>query len=152
MAWTSLTFAYGSVLTSAKMTQMYDNFAAMAAGAAGAPSITRAALDSSSTIGDATGTTRAVGTNNTQLATTAFVQAAEFVNNDVGSLAVGEMTLLKNNGSTVADGATIAGSSLLGGKFVGGTWNNGSAPSGTWRNISGASVNLNDIATFQRIA
>lgn len=40
MAWTNLTFAYGSVLTSAKMTQMYDNFSALATGASGAPTIT----------------------------------------------------------------------------------------------------------------
>lgn len=40
MAWTSLTFSYGAILTSAQMTQMYDNFAAMAAASAGAPVIT----------------------------------------------------------------------------------------------------------------
>lgn len=39
MAWTSLSFGYGSILTSAKMTQMYDNFAALAAGSASAPII-----------------------------------------------------------------------------------------------------------------
>lgn len=37
MAWTALTFSYGSVLTSAKMTQMFDNLAAMAAADLGAP-------------------------------------------------------------------------------------------------------------------
>src|SRR4030067_746088 len=30
MAWTNLTFAYGSVLTSTKMTQVYDNMVAIA--------------------------------------------------------------------------------------------------------------------------
>ena len=37
MTWTNLTFSYGSTLTSAQMTQMFDNFAAMAAGNSGAP-------------------------------------------------------------------------------------------------------------------
>lgn len=39
MAWTNLTFAFGSLLTSTKMTQMYDNFAALAAGDSGAPNV-----------------------------------------------------------------------------------------------------------------
>lgn len=39
MAWTNLSYSYGSVLTSAKMTQLYDNLAALAAGSAGAPVI-----------------------------------------------------------------------------------------------------------------
>jgi len=37
MAWTNLTFAFGSVLTSAKMTQLFDNLAAMSNGDAGSP-------------------------------------------------------------------------------------------------------------------
>lgn len=37
MAWTALTYAYGSVLTSAKMTQNQDNFTALANGDSGAP-------------------------------------------------------------------------------------------------------------------
>ncbi len=45
MAWTNLTFAYGSLLTSTKMTQMDDNFDALVAGASGAPRIVQAALD-----------------------------------------------------------------------------------------------------------
>ena len=44
MTWTNLSFAFGSVLTSAKMTQLYDNFAAMANDDAGAPSIVNGAL------------------------------------------------------------------------------------------------------------
>lgn len=43
MAWTNLTFAFGSTLTSAKMTQMDDNFDALANGDAGAPRIQTAA-------------------------------------------------------------------------------------------------------------
>lgn len=40
MAWTTLSFAYGSILTSTKMTQLYDNLEAMARGESGAPLIT----------------------------------------------------------------------------------------------------------------
>lgn len=39
MAWTDLTFSSGSNLTSTKMTQVQSNFAALAAGEAGAPPI-----------------------------------------------------------------------------------------------------------------
>ena len=39
MAWTNLSYAYGSVLTSLKMTQLYDNFAAFANKDAGAPTL-----------------------------------------------------------------------------------------------------------------
>ena len=45
MAWTALTFAYGSLLTSTKMTQMQDNFTALAQGLSGAPVILQAAID-----------------------------------------------------------------------------------------------------------
>lgn len=44
MAWTSLSFPFGSILTSTKMTQLYDNITALANGDSGAPSITTAAL------------------------------------------------------------------------------------------------------------
>lgn len=37
MAWTSLSFPFGSTLTSAKMTQLYDNITAQANGDAGSP-------------------------------------------------------------------------------------------------------------------
>lgn len=39
MAWTNLSFSYGSKLTSTQMTQMFDNFAALAAGSSGAPAL-----------------------------------------------------------------------------------------------------------------
>lgn len=45
MSYTNLSFGFGSVLTSTKMTQMMDNFTALAQGLAGAPSILTAALD-----------------------------------------------------------------------------------------------------------
>jgi len=45
MVWTNLTFPYGSKLSSAQMTQLQANFAAMAAGDAGAPEIDNIALN-----------------------------------------------------------------------------------------------------------
>lgn len=45
MTWTVLTFAFGSVLTSTKMTQLFDNITAMASGDSGAPKIKIAAFD-----------------------------------------------------------------------------------------------------------
>lgn len=50
MAWTNLTFNFGAVLTSTQMTQLYDNFAAMAAGSGGAPSIVYGAMSFSNNI------------------------------------------------------------------------------------------------------
>jgi hypothetical protein len=47
MAWTELTFPFGSLLTSTKMTQLDANLDALAAGDAGAPKIQQAAIDSS---------------------------------------------------------------------------------------------------------
>lgn len=44
MAWTSLNFAFGSLLTSTKMTQLYDNLTALANGDSGAPSIQNSAV------------------------------------------------------------------------------------------------------------
>ena len=39
MAWTNLTFSFGQVLTSTQMTQLDDNFEALATGASGAPEL-----------------------------------------------------------------------------------------------------------------
>lgn len=44
MTWTNLTYAFGSVLTSSKMTQNQDNFTALANGDSGAPPVQNAAL------------------------------------------------------------------------------------------------------------
>jgi hypothetical protein len=45
MAWTALSFAYGSKLTSTQMTQLFDNFTAMGSGSANAPKVSRYALE-----------------------------------------------------------------------------------------------------------
>lgn len=44
MAWTTLSFSYGATLTSTQMNQLYANFAAMAAGDSGSPTITATAF------------------------------------------------------------------------------------------------------------
>ena len=44
MAWTNVTFAFGSILTSTKMTQLDDNFEALANGDSGSPKIQEAAI------------------------------------------------------------------------------------------------------------
>lgn len=54
MTWTALTYAFGSKLTSTKMTQNQDNFTAMANGDASAPRIKQGAL--STTTGEITAT------------------------------------------------------------------------------------------------
>ena len=148
MAWTNLSFSYGAVLTSSQMTQMYDNFAAMAAAGAGSPSIT--------VIGDASGVTQAVGNFTTKVATTAHCNAG-YVNRDVGTGVVGVICNLGRQGSgELADGATVAGSALTAAQSAGtdGAWSTGAAPAGTWRNISGMAfpTSTRNIGTFQRIA
>lgn len=45
MTWTNLTFAFGSILTSTKMTQLYDNITATANGDSGAPKIQTAGIN-----------------------------------------------------------------------------------------------------------
>ena len=44
MTWTDLTFAFGSILTATKMTQLDDNFEALANGDSGSPKIQEAAI------------------------------------------------------------------------------------------------------------
>ena len=44
MSWTTITFPFGSILTSAKMTNLYSNFTALANGDSGAPSVQAAAI------------------------------------------------------------------------------------------------------------
>ena len=48
MTWTTFNYPYGSVLTSAQMTNLYNNFTAVANGDTGAPKITKAAMSANS--------------------------------------------------------------------------------------------------------
>lgn len=101
-----------------------------------------------------TGTTQAVGTVNTTIATTQFCNTG-FVKNDVGPDTVGLPTVLYNNiGGSIASNATTAGSNLQGVVSLGstGVWTAGAAMNGTWRNVSGATTNNGFVVTFQRIS
>lgn len=154
MAWTNLSFPYGSVLTSAKLTQLYDNFGY----GAGAPSLQSPTLvtpalgtPASGTLDACTTNTEAVGTNSTQLANTAYCMAG-FVDNDVGTGGVGAF-LMAYSTNTVLAGATTSGSSLNPAGYASGVWGGGgSGLSGTWRSHSAITINNGDIGPFQRIS
>lgn len=101
-----------------------------------------------------TGTTQAVGTANTTIATTAFCNTG-FVKNDVGPDTVGLMTVLYNNaGGSIASNGTTAGANLKGTVSLGsdGSWSVGTSMLGTWRNVSGATTNNGYVSTWQRIS
>lgn len=96
-----------------------------------------------------TGVTQSPGDNSTNLATTAFVTAAVAAApfpNTAG--AVNTYILGKNSGSTVAFGATIAGSSLL--PCTGSASSTSGTVSGTWQ-CNGAG-NTTGATTYIRIA
>ncbi len=87
MAWTTLSFPFGSILTSTKMTQLYDNLTALADGATGAPPIQTAALEQtggSEAVTQATIRASAVGQG--ELKTTTATQSAT-----AGSQATGDI-------------------------------------------------------------
>ncbi len=64
--WTSVTFASGSILTSAKMGQVQANFTALAEGASGAPAVLAAALNQ--VAGSEAVTTATIRTGNVTMA------------------------------------------------------------------------------------
>src|SRR4030067_622428 len=101
MGWTSLTYAYGSVLTSTKMTQTQDNSPARAQGLAGAPSILTAAIANSNIttakIADINVTTAKIANSNI---TTAKIAQNAVVRNSISA------NLQQNTGILIAD-ATI---------------------------------------------
>lgn len=142
MAWTTLSFSYGQVLTSAEMQQMQDNFTALASGSTGAPSLTTTKV-----------TTQSVGDNSTAIATTAYCE--NFVNNDVGQGAIGCFQMCFTSTGTLNPSSTIAGSSLRPLYvstvppyiFVSTT-----ALSGTWKNIGENQLSTTIGAMCQRTA
>lgn len=74
MAWTSLTYSFGSVLTSTKMTQNQDNFTALADGTSAAPKIQTAALEQGASVqAVTTATIRDLAVTNAKLAVGAIV-------------------------------------------------------------------------------
>ena len=72
--WTGLSYSFGSLLTSTKMTQNQDNFLALAEGASGAPKIQTAALEQ---------------TNGAEAVTTATIRADAVTNTEIAANAVG---------------------------------------------------------------
>lgn len=106
----------------------------------------------------ATGTTQAAGTNNTQMATTAFVTTAVAtgvalaVPKDAGVIGVGTILYARPSGTTVAANGTLAGSSLLMAYESGGGWVHTVIGSGTWRNISVVTATTSNSVPFQRIS
>lgn len=153
MAWTTLSFAFGSILTSAKMTQMYDNFAALAAADASAPDIVPGAI---SPQGAASGFDADLldgqhGSYYAVASTTATSLAAK-VDDDVGNpFGVGAIAKMNVISGAITAGSTTSGSNLtysyLDGATVGAI-----SPSGTWRNITGATINDPGNGLFQRIS
>jgi len=97
MAWTSVTFAYGSVLTSAKMTQLQDNFTAVAQALSGAPAIV--SLKSSSMIDAATGAVYVGDSPDTTNTTTTYVEIANFCILQDGTYSVRFLLSCSNAGS-----------------------------------------------------
>jgi len=101
-----------------------------------------------------TSNTEAVGTNNTQLATTAFCEAG-FVNNDVGVGAVGTIAICYCTAASCASGATVSGANIFLASLdiAVSSIGYGAAQTGTWRNIGSAlSSTTFTISTFQRIS
>lgn len=105
--WTSLTYSFGSTLTSTKMTQNQDNFLALAEGASGAPSIQTAALANSAVttakIADANVTNSKLATNS--------VDSAQLVASSVTQIKIATA----NVGQAQLKTTTASGNQALGG-------------------------------------
>ena len=100
----------------------------------------------------ATGTTQAIGTNNTTMATTAY--ADTHVPKDAGYGGVGSFAVCQILVGSLASGATLAGGSMYATIIT----TSGAAQaisvtlSGTWRNVGGATSVANEFTTMQRIS
>lgn len=125
MAWTNLTFPFGSVLTSTKMTQLDDNFDAVMAKSPGAPVLANNYIVTAM-IADTQVTTTKLAwgermTTGNVLAMTAYAPVGA-----VGSYAM----LLKTTTGTAVEGSTLAGSSL---RYSNSDNTANTPPAGTWR-------------------
>ena len=86
MGWTALTFAFGSLLTSTKMTQLYDNITAVANGDSGAPDIIPAAIN----VGYSPGSYFCYNMNaEGRTGTSAYDKMLEFKTGIAGNLSIG---------------------------------------------------------------
>lgn len=144
MAWTNLTFPFGSLLTSTKMTQLYDNFDALATGDASAPKILFDAMDSPTS-----GTTHIVWRSNVDGTSITGPQSASYE-----EVSAGQRPVIWNNGTVTASiehrsnigGQTTRSRVLLNGA-VQATWST-SSTSFTQRTLSIAVVE-GDIISWQ---
>lgn len=140
MAWTDLTFSFGAVLTSTQMTQLDDNFDALAAGSSGAPKISNTAF-SSTTLGAEKFQT---GTTERDWVMARYISAS--------SGAVGTYGLMQYTGSDTSlfHGETVSGSTI---EFSDTEFDQDSVnPSGTWRCMGKANGNTEGITLFLRIS
>lgn len=123
MAWTNLSFPFGSTLSSTQMTQMDDNFDAVMAKASGAPVLANGYVVTAM-IANSQVTTNKI--ESAEQMTTANVIAAT-AGASVGS--VGTYAFL-SYGSTINPGSTQPGAALV---YSDTSATGGTSPSGTWR-------------------
>ena len=96
MAWTDVTFAFGSILTSTKMTQLDDNFDALANGDSGSPKIQEAACTGQACIDRTalkTATDTAAGTTGSGVKTNLTINQYSFWPNIHTSSTNGDMVM-----------------------------------------------------------
>lgn len=116
MAWTVLTFPFGSLLTSVKVTQLSDNITALAAGDAGAPKIVTASMTINTINGDRILSASLPGgklTNDTVTATQIGPNAVTVSELAAGAVHQGEL----NTSSGEVNTSTIARLTLPGGAY-----------------------------------
>lgn len=108
MAWTNLTFSFGSLLTAAKMTQVDDNFDALASGASGAPTIDTAAITD---LNVTTGKIAALAVTNAKLGASAVTAAK--ISRATGSASSGSAgNIVMNDNSLFPSVGAVTGWSM----------------------------------------
>lgn len=113
MAWTTLSYGFGSLLTSTKMTQAYDNFAAFAAKAASAPVLADGyvvtAMYGAASVGNAAMANNAI--NTAQIVDAAITTAK------LGALSIPQGSLNTAVGSVASGAGTPVNLTLPGGTY-----------------------------------
>jgi hypothetical protein len=119
MAWTTITYSFGSVLTSTKMTQTQDNFTALAQGLTGAPKIQTAALEQTGGSQAVTVATVRPGTNNYVLRTSGAgaVEWSPVTIDEIGAATVAQAWLKTTTGIVATAGSTEEVLTLPGGEY-----------------------------------
>lgn len=119
MAWTTITYSFGSVLTSTKMTQNQDNFTALAQGLSGAPKILTAALEQTAGNQAVTVATVRPGTNNYVLRTNGAgaVEWSPVTINEIGAGTVAQAWLSTTTGEVSTTSSAPVQLTLAGGSY-----------------------------------